>query len=494
MLILLLALSGCAKVERPSSLIVFGAPWEPIAFHPQRGLDSASYYAQTLVYEGLIGYDKELNFAPALAESFSVSADGRKYQFKLRPNLRFSNGEKLSVRDVIATLAVAQAKGSPYRTDFADIEKTAVLNDETLVLYLSQPCAPLLSRLVELRVLPDSILNASDKGVSTLARKPIGTGPFCLESWRPGLELVFRRNKFYWGNDEGKGARTETLVWRIVPDKYLMALALKNKELDVAQVDASSWQYFLRKANLQLATFPGSRTAYLAFNLQRPPFDLVSVRRAVSMAINKEELITGLYEGFAGTATSDFLRSGWAYDKDAKTWPYDPKESMTLLKKAGISTLAFSILTVIEYQDQALVIADNLRRAGIKTEVHIAEYATMRQRYLKKGEFQTCILSRSVGPDPECILNWGTGGSFNFCRFSDKKVDGLLDKARRSMDRDVRARAYKEIQEILANTQPFVFLLQPELLIAHQKDIKHVDGQKALPWDNPVFNARYWSR
>jgi peptide/nickel transport system substrate-binding protein len=266
--------------------------------------------------------------------------------------------------------------------------------------------------------------------------------------------------------------------------------------LDVAQIDAASWQHFLRNTDLQLASFSGTRTVYLAFNLKQHPFDNKTVRKAVALAIDKNTMIEKLYEGFAEKATSDFVSSSWAYNPQAVWWPYDPKQSINMLQSAGISNLAFSILTIKDYQDQALVIADNLRNAGIKTEVHMAEYATLRQRYLKKGQFQTCLLSRSTGPDPECILNWGTGGSFNFCGFKDRHVDELLDVGRRSMDMSQRKHTYEEIQAILAEEQPFVFILQPKLLIAHQKDVAGVSSRsgKPLPWDNPVFYARNWEK
>lgn len=493
--LLVFSIAGCKTTSGKTQQIVFGAPWEPISFHPQRGLDSASFYAQTLVYEALVGYDEKLNFVPALAESFTVSPDGLRYVFTLRPNLKFSNGQVLSSADVLATFDVARAKESPYRADFADIEKIEV-KERQVLLQLSQTCAPLLSRIAELRIMPASIVRTKDKGIRQLATKPIGAGPFYLSSWKSGLELVFRRNEYYWGNKYGKGAHTDELVWRVVPDKYLMALALKNKELDVAQIDAASWQHFLRNTNLQLASCSGTRTVYLAFNLDQHPFGDKKVRQAVALAIDKNTLIEKLYEGFAEKATSDFVSSSWAYNPQAVCWPYNPQQSINMLQSAGVSNLAFSILTIKDYQDQALVIADNLRNAGIKTEVHMAEYATLRQRYLKKRQFQTCLLSRSTGPDPECILNWGTGGSFNFCGFNDKHVDELLDVGRRSMNMSQRKHTYEEIQAILAEKQPFVFLLQPKLLIAHQKDIAGVSSNsgKPLPWDNPVFNARSWEK
>ena len=109
--------------------IVFGAPWEPLGFNPIRALDSGSYAAQTLVYEGLVKYDSHMEIVPAIAQRFSVASDGLTYSFSLRDQARFSDGSKVTVDDVVASISLAQSKLSPYKADFAcitNIEKTGL--------------------------------------------------------------------------------------------------------------------------------------------------------------------------------------------------------------------------------------------------------------------------------------------------------------------------------------------------------------------------------
>ena len=107
--------------------------WEPVSFNPVRGIDSGSYTAASLVYDGLVKYDRTMTLKPALAESYAISDDGLTYRFKLRPNLRFSNGEPLTASDVKASLLLGASDLSPFKSDYADI-KTIEIESERHIL------------------------------------------------------------------------------------------------------------------------------------------------------------------------------------------------------------------------------------------------------------------------------------------------------------------------------------------------------------------------
>ena len=501
-LVCLFAQAALAKGEvlaggkSQAGTISFGLGWEPISFHPLRGLDSGSYYAQTLVYEGLVKYDSLLNIVPGLAKSFEVSKDGLTYSFEIREGLHFSDGNPITRDDVLASFNLLTSRNSPYKAEFADVSRVETPGRNGLVFHLRKPLAPLLSRFVEMRILPARLLNATDLGKQALARTPISSGPFKLVSWRSGQELVFSPNEYYWGNKPGY----DKLVWRIVPDRSLLSVALVKGELDAAQVDPRSWRNFISKqsSGIELDIFPGSRTIYLAFNLERKPFDNQLLRQAIAQCIDRQTIINKLYCGYADMALSDFVKTGWAYDSGAKLWTYNRKRALENLSSLGLKPgdLAFPILTSRDYQDLALVIADDLRQAGCNCQVQLTEFAALKQRYLKNGDFQTVILSRSLGPDPECIINWHTGGSANFSKYSNSRLDELLENGRQATSRQARSKSYKQVQDILALEVPWVFLVQPNLLIAHGPrvaDIKRAGQDKTgLPWDNPFFNAVYW--
>jgi peptide/nickel transport system substrate-binding protein len=508
-----------------------------VSFNPLRALDSGSYYAQTLVYEGLIKYDANLKLVPGLAESFDVAEDGKRYSFKLRRGLKFSDDTPIRLDDVEASIKSASSPSSPFKTDYkciSRLERDDVEN--TLTMQLDAPSAPLLARLAELRILPARVLNQPDHGAKELSRTPLSSGPFKLSSWESGLELVFEPNPNYWGDKP----RFKQLVWRVVPDKTLLDIALRRGELDVASVDPlncsasfsqhqpaefgrSNFDSFThRDSNVEVEQFNGTRTVYLGFNVHRSPFDREKLRQAVCTSINRSELARVLFAGYASVPRSDVSPGSYYYNPRVKEWPFNQQLSFDLLKQAGYDytnrgwyqhdsrpssgvggsnragQLAFRILTVKDFQDVAQVVSDDLSQIGVPTEVQVLEYTTLRSKYLKSGDFDVFLWSRSAGTDPDCSLVWGTGGPLNFVNYSDPEVDRLIQEGRKTTNRQKRVALYGSIQQILAEQLPWVFLVQPKLLIAHKPDIDNVKqaNQEAtgLPWDNPLFNAPRWER
>jgi peptide/nickel transport system substrate-binding protein len=487
--------SGWASAKGTKQ-IVFGAIWEPVGFYPTRAIDSGSYLAQTLVYDGLLKYDKNLDIVPALAESWSVSPDGLTYTFTLRKHLRFSDDAPLGLEDVRESFKLATAGGSPFKSDYKDIARFAVENDK-FVICLSNVNAALPSRLVELRILPARLLTSGDQGRSYLSRNPVGSGPFKLAHWQSGLELVFERNANYWG----KPPSIDKLIWRIVPDKTLLALAVDRGEIDVAQIDAQSWKELLsRNDKLALERFSGSRTIYLGMNCAKEPFDQLKFRVAAASAIDKQILAQKLFYGYARVSASDAPGASWYFNANAKSPPYDPALSKLILagdkKMQGKPLSGFRIETLRDHQDVAEVVSIDLTQDGMKNEVETVEYTTLKRKYLQSGAFTAFVWSRSAGPDPECGIVWGPSGTLNYVRFKDHEINELLEEGRRTSSRPERARVYGRIQRLLAAKLPWDFLVQPDLLIVHSARCRNIKeaGQAtiSLPWDNPLFNAPDW--
>lgn len=506
--------------------IVFGILWEPIGFFPHRALDSASYYAQTLVYDGLVKYDARMDVVPALAESFSVSADGLVYRFLLRRGARFSDGSEITPDDVLQSVRLASSSYSPYKDDYRNVKTIELVrqksgsmsqfrhrpdnagSDTELRLTLDKPCAPLLNRLVELRILPAKLLGTPDRGMAVLSRQPLSSGPFVLKRWESGLELVFERNDFYWGEK----AKVDRIVWRVVPEMGLLALAVNRGDIDVAQIDARSYQSLIvRNNNLALDPFCGSRTVYVGFNMERSPFNEPAVRRAIAMSIDRSVLLADFFLGFGFVPATDFSRGRWAYDGEAQPVVYDRNQAAELLQSAGFrlsdgkwrrrtggrdEIIAFKMQTAKDYVELAECVASQLSKNHIQCEVEVVEFASLRSRYLQKGAYDVVLWSRSSGPDPDCVLVWSSKGAMNFSRFKNPVMDELIESGRVAVTRAQRKRSYSGIQRMLAKELPWVFLAQPQLLVVRKRNIAGVQraNQKetGLPWDNPLFNAAYW--
>lgn len=478
--------------------IVFGMAWEPVGFYPIRAIDSGSYYAQTLVYEGLVKYDRQTKIVPALAEEYTICDGGLTYRFRLRKGVSFSDGTPITVKDVEGSFKVATGPDSPFKGDYSDVKSWESIGENQFVLHLSAPNAALLSRLVELRILPARFLDAPDRGRQQLGRRPISSGPFRLVNWEPGLELTFEANPYYWGAKP----HIAKLIWRVVPDKTLLALCLSRGEIDVGQIDARSWTAISKSAGLELEHFAGSRTIYLCFNLKREPFDRLPLREAISRGIDRQGIVDNVFGGFARVPATDVPSGSWALDNGLKPPPFSYESARQKLEDferiSPFKNINFRILAVRDHQDIAEAVACDLKKMGIKNEVQVLEFSTMRRQYLTRGKFDVAIWSRSAGPDPECGIVWSSNGPLNFCRFQNPTMDELLVKGRRAMQKEERAAVYKEIQSILAKELPWVFLCQPELLIAHAKNCHNINlgnqTSKGLPWDNPLFNAPFWER
>lgn len=500
--------NSTALAAEHKKTVVFGMNWEPVGFYPLRAVDSASYYGQTLVYEGLVSYGADTDIVPGLAERFEISTDGLTYKFWLRKNLRFSDGTRISNEDVIQSINAASSKISPYKDDYRDVKE--VIGDTNLItLKLSRPCAPLLSRLVELKILPSVLLSSVDKGKRALMRHPVSSGPFCLKRWESGLELVFEPNPYYWG----KQPDVKRLIWRVIPDMSLLSMALSRGDVQVAQIDARAWKYYLSKCpNVVLDAFAGSRTIYLGFNLARSPFDEDAVRQAIAHCVDRQDILSKLYGDFGVLPTSDSAEGRWSFDKTVKTYGYDQQKAREILEKQGFKLgkqgyvrrkdgkeqlLAFRIKSTKDSSDIAEAIAGQLRRAHIPCEVEVVEFAALRHRYLQKGDYDVTLWSRSSGPDPDCYLIWSSKGPMNFSRFNDPVVDELIQKGRTATSLKDRKHVYSEMQSILAKRVPWVFVVQPKLMLAHQNTITNISlgtqGKTGVPWDNPLFNAARWS-
>ncbi|MBL0186684.1 MAG: hypothetical protein IPP97_13180 [Candidatus Obscuribacter sp.] len=121
--------------------IVLGMVWEPVSFNPIRGIDSGSYCASSLIYEGLVKFDSDLKVAPALAESYTIAPDGLTYSFVLRPGLKFSNGQSLTADDVKASLLMGASQYSPFRNDYKDIQSVDVVDARHLNVHLVRPAS-----------------------------------------------------------------------------------------------------------------------------------------------------------------------------------------------------------------------------------------------------------------------------------------------------------------------------------------------------------------
>lgn len=512
--VLLGSCSGAGDRAAATGRIVVGMPWEPRSFDPFNSVDSASYYAQSLIYEALVRFDPDLQVEGALAERFEVLDGGRRYRFVLKKAC-FSDGVPVKSSDVRASVAAALGKKSPFRRNYDVIEKCLALDDATIEMSLKRPDLTLPERLTELKILPERVFEESGKERS-LARHPIGTGPYRLGKWIPGVQLEFEPNPGYYGREQSKVVERPEIVWRVIPDRREIAMALIRKEIDLAQVDGRDAKELTDSgADLVIENAPGSRTVFLGFNTSEWPFDQKRVRQALSMMVDRDEIARKLYGGYCVVPRTDFLEAPGG-EAEIKRWPYDPAAAAKLLVSEGFvrdsdgawsspsptsgrERLSMRILTLRDFLDVAQAVASYLQKSGVLCEVSVVEYATLKDQYLKQGDYDVVLFSRTVGPWPDFRMVWSSTGSLNYSKFHNYELDRLIRLAIEAGDKKTMQSYCLSVRSILAEEQPWIFLAQPRLLLVHQSRVQGVlpvvsgqNSRKSLPWDNPFFNARFW--
>jgi len=482
--------------------------------------DSASHDVANLVYSGLVKYDKNLNIVGVLAKSWEISRDNLSIIFHLRKGVRWQDGTPFTAHDVLYTykVIVDPKTPTPYSGDFKPVKEAKVVDDYTFSVTYEKPFAPALQSWA-IGILPRHLLEGKDVTTSSLVRKPIGTGPYFFKEWIPADRIVLTANNDYF---EGK-PYIERRITRVIPDLATMFLELKRYSLDMMgltpmqALKQTDYPGFRREFNKY--KYLGFSYVYLGYNLKHELFKDKRVRKAITHAINKQEIIDGILLGQGVEATGPYKPDMWAYNGNVKHYEHSKEKALSLLRDAGFEKQQDGILvkdgkpfefTVLVNQGNdvrirtAELIQKRLRDVGINAKIRTIEWATFVNEFIDKRNFEAVILGWSFGPEPDLFDIWHSSKQgpkeFNFIYFENKDVDELIIKARYTMDQEERKKYYFRIQEILADEQPYTFLFIPYSLVAVHKRIKGIESAPAgiaynnLEWYVPKEQMRYTSR
>jgi peptide/nickel transport system substrate-binding protein len=432
------------------------------------------------VYEGLTTVDKNLNVAPGLAESWTVSPDGRSYTFKLRSGVKFHDGSAMDAGDVAATIRRVQSKeiASPLASRVASVESATASDPQTLELKLKEPAAPLLSSLATIMIVPSEVETNKD----ALQRTPNGTGPFKFQEWQPNGFILLARHEGYWQQGLPK---LSGVKFNIVPESATRQVGLTNGQYALLpNIDAATALQLKGKPNVKLDETLELAYSLIGMNVSKPPFDNPKVREALNYAVNRQEIVDAAQfgAGVPGGPLSPALKT-WAVDvKEFPCYRHDPAKAQALLKEAGVATpvtVTMSVLPRQDIKDIAQVVQEQLNKAGFKVELKNQELGQFIQDW-RNSNFDLFASTNAGNPDPDEYFyrTFRTGGSTNVFKFSDPDVDRLLDTARSSLDQAARKAAYDEIQKKLSCTGPVAHLTYGTLFSAARNALQ---GYEVMP-------------
>lgn len=463
----------------PDSLVVL-LPRDAEQLDPRFVADPYGLKVSRLIFASLVTIDPHtLEPIFDLAEHIEVE-DEIRYVVRLRPDLRFSDGSALDAADVVATFEsiVSPALGSRYAASYRRIVRLDVLDARTVRFELDAPHATFLTDLE----IP--ILRAEDAD-RPVARPdgplPIGAGPYRLIARRPGQLELEANPRWHAGTP-----LHSRVTLRVVHDDNTRALRLLAGAGDVALAALPSLliPLFAPEAGFSVHSAAGVGTTYLGLQTENGPLKDVRVRRALAHAIDRPALITAKHGGLARLATSFIPPGHWAHDTDAPRYDYDPERALQLLDAAGFTDpdgagpaprLRLTLRTSTDRArvSMARAIAAMLRDVGVEVDVRPSEIASLLAD-MGAGRFEIAFLQIPEVLEPH-VLSWffgsdrvpsetGGGDGANRWRIRSASLDAALERGRRSLSREERVEAYRDVQRILARELPVIPLWHEDVV------------------------------
>lgn len=434
--------------------LVLGIVLEPPHLDPTAGAAAAIdeiVYAN--IFEGLTRIGPKGDVLPALAENWTLSDDGKAYTFKLHKDVKFHDGTSFDAEDVKFSLDRARGDKSTNAQKglFAAIDSVEAVEPLTVKVTLKQPSGDFLYNMAW----GDAVIVAPESA-DTNKDKPIGTGPFKLENWAKGSQIVIAINPDYWG----ASAKLEKATFRIIPDPAAATAALLAGDVQAFPVFPSYETIAQFQADPRFKVVIGSTEGetVLGMNNKKAPFDNPKVRQAIAHAIDRKTVIDGAMFGFGTPIGSFFPPHHPAYlDLTAET-AYNPELAKKLLAEAGHpdgfkTTLKLPPPTYARRGGE--IIAAELREIGIEAEIIPVEWAQWLDQVFKNKDYDMTIVSHTEPND----LNIFARDDYYF-NYDSAPFKELIKQIEATSDGPKRTELYQQAQKLLATDEPAAFLFQ----------------------------------
>ena len=478
--------------------LVLGYASELQGLNPLLSTDqNANELIYFLLFTPLVNYDDEFRPAPALAESWTLSDTA--VTFRLRDDLTWHDGARVTAHDVAFTFERAKdpAYASPLAAAYlANVASVEVLGEHEVRFRFTAPHSEPLEDFywppVPAHLLSD--VGAADMPQARFNRAPVGNGPYRFVRWDVNQQLVFTANP---DHPEGLGGPPEIaeVVYRIIPDQTTMLAELMNGGIEMAgPLAPSQVERVESEDDLVLLSFPWRQFTYIGWNTRRPQFADPAVRRALTMAIDREAIVRTVLEGH-GSVASGPIPPWHRFAPDLEPLPYDPDAAAAALEAAGWRDadgdgvrekdgvrLAFALLTNQRspiYGDVARIVQSDLRTVGVDAEPRLLEWQSVLASH--RGRDFDAVLTNWVldnfRVDPRALFHGSQAGianSANRSSYANPVADSLMDLGARTLDEDRAAEIWAEFAEVLQQDQPVTFMFWQQELAAVSRRLEDV--------------------
>jgi peptide/nickel transport system substrate-binding protein len=453
--------------------------------------DTASNQIIGLMFDGLLNYKKNGDLVPALASDLpKTSSDGLTYTFKLRANLKFSDGQPLTSDDVKFTYQLAydpayKAVSSPRRGDLSKyIAKIDTPDPQTVVITTTSVFAPFLANHSLYGILPKHVLGSLDpKAINTAdfnTAPSVTNGAFKFVSWEKGQQVTLARNDNYWAGP----ANLDQWIYKVLPDSVAVTNQLKTGEIDIGPVDPGQFDALKTTSTVTLGEFPVPTFTFYAYNLDpaKPAGQLFgdkAVRQALLYALDRQSVVSAIYFGHGSVANSVEPPTSWAYKATPTVvYNFDKAKAESMLDAAGWAKgsdgiraknglkLKFTMITNAgnkQRESMLQVMQQSWHDIGVEATPSLIQFPQLVSQIVSIRTFDLFLVGFNWGADPDVSPLYhsrnAAPGGFNGADFKNDQADSLLDQALGTLDRGKRKDLYGQFQDLMSDLVPSPVIL-----------------------------------
>jgi ABC-type transport system substrate-binding protein len=492
--------SAGAQAPVAGGTLTFAAGSDPDSLDPQNTQSNPGEQVNRMMYDNLVRFNTKMQIEPALAESWTQSADGLIWTFKLRKGVRFHDGTPFDAKAVKYFFDRVLGDEKPFKASLYTpfVQGAQVVDDNTVRVTLKQPFAAFLFRLAHSA---GAIVSpaAHQKWGKDLALHPAGTGPFKFVEWVKGDRVVVERNDAYWG---GRPLLDRVTV-KTVKEDSARVLMLQSGDADlILNIPPEDIPRLRKDARFAVESIATARALYVTINVKKKPFDDVRVRQALNHAVNREAIVGSLFQGNAEAIAGIVapLQNGFA---KLPGYAYDPKKAKELLAQAGVPALKVKLWSpkgrYVKDFELAQAVQQDLAAVGVEAALSTMEwgaYLSATKTGLEQTDRELFLLGWSPSTGE---AQWGIfpllhssqlapkGDNRGF--FASKALDDAIDKATTATSEQTRLGALREAQQIIIKDAPVIFLISPNMIVGASKK---VHGVVNLPLELTYLTEKSW--
>ena len=462
----------------------------------------------SLLFLGLTRENADFSHAPSLAESWEFSEDHLELTFHLRDDVYWQDGVKTTAHDVKFTFEkhISPNIGWPTAKWKQYIKECVVLDDDTVKFVFERVYPYQLMDAVVGVILPKHILETVPEEEMVSAafnRNPVGNGPFRFKEWKAQQYVEIEANEDYFAGRPP----LDRIIFKVVPDLENLVIQMKSGEIDfLERASPRFFEELSREEDLEAHILPGHSYTYVAWNPRNPIFDSRKVRQALTLAINRQDIVDSILLGFGNVLNGPILPIIWAHNPNLQAFPYDPEKARQYLAEEGWrdtdgdgwldkdgQRFSFTLKTNKGNQlrtDAMVLLQDMFKEVGVEVKPNILEW-TILVGDMNTKNFEATMMGWTSGTKMDMTTIWHSesiNDKYNFVSYANPEFDRLNDAAMFEMDGEKAKEMWWEAQAVIARDQPYTFLFSRQQLNVVHKRFQNVQ-METVAW---FYNLDQW--